>query len=310
MTPEERFVFDLEGYLVVKNALSPVQVHELNTIADEVSKNRFNESGEFRVDEVSTWGAPCLALVDNEIMLPYMLELLGPHVRVDHDYCLFMNRSDGQPHGLHGGPYGGPHDEADHWYRYTEGVMRNGLTVFTYCLAPARCRRWRVHLHPGLTQEQPDSEYSGGGQTPRTGRPLRSPASCRGRRLSHLHRGARSRHPPLDSRARAPRPALQVQSQSLRVVETLLRSRQLPRNLGAPAPDHGFTLRGSTPRHCLDRGGDGAAELGGRHPAFQIRRRRIRIDHHFAHRFFDTLSRPGCAFVSVALTEPAQHHRR
>ena len=137
MTPEERFVFDLEGYLVVKNALSPVQVHELNTIADEVSKNRFNESGEFRVDEVSTWGAPCLALVDNEIMLPYMLELLGPHVRVDHDYCLFMNRSDGQPHGLHGGPYGGPHDEADHWYRYTEGVMRNGLTVFTYCLAPA-----------------------------------------------------------------------------------------------------------------------------------------------------------------------------
>ncbi len=25
--------------------------------------------------------------------------------------------------------------EADHWYRYHDGVIRNGLTVFTYCLS-------------------------------------------------------------------------------------------------------------------------------------------------------------------------------
>ena len=64
MTPEERFIFDLDGYLVVKNALSPTQVEELNALADERSEGNFNEWEEFRVDDVSKWGAPCLALVD------------------------------------------------------------------------------------------------------------------------------------------------------------------------------------------------------------------------------------------------------
>jgi len=137
MTPEEKFIFDLDGYLVVKNALSPALLDELNALADEASDGKFNDMQEFRVDEVSKWGAPCLRLVDLETTLPYMLELLGPNVRLDHDYCLFMRQLDAQPRGLHGGPYGGTHPEGDHWYRYTDGVIRNGLTVFTFCLAPA-----------------------------------------------------------------------------------------------------------------------------------------------------------------------------
>ena len=26
--------------------------------------------------------------------MPYLPELLGPHFRIDHDYCLFMRRGD------------------------------------------------------------------------------------------------------------------------------------------------------------------------------------------------------------------------
>jgi hypothetical protein len=137
MTPEEKFIFDLDGYLVVKNALNADQLKELNDIADNRSAGNFNDVQEFRVEEVSKWGSPCLALVDLDTTLPYMLELLGPNVRLDHDYCLFMRKLDQQRHGLHGGPYGGTHLEADHWYRYHDGVIRNGLTVFTFCLAAA-----------------------------------------------------------------------------------------------------------------------------------------------------------------------------
>ncbi len=36
MTFEEKFMFDLEGYLMVKNVLTPEEVAELNAIADEV----------------------------------------------------------------------------------------------------------------------------------------------------------------------------------------------------------------------------------------------------------------------------------
>ena len=35
MTPEEKFIFDLDGYLVVKNVLTPAEVDELNALADE-----------------------------------------------------------------------------------------------------------------------------------------------------------------------------------------------------------------------------------------------------------------------------------
>ena len=34
MNEEERFIFDLEGYLVIKNALSADEVSEINRIAD------------------------------------------------------------------------------------------------------------------------------------------------------------------------------------------------------------------------------------------------------------------------------------
>ena len=36
MTPEEKFMFDLEGYLVVKNVLTSAELAELNALADQV----------------------------------------------------------------------------------------------------------------------------------------------------------------------------------------------------------------------------------------------------------------------------------
>ena len=35
MTPEEKFSFDLDGYLVVKNVLTRAEVDALNALADE-----------------------------------------------------------------------------------------------------------------------------------------------------------------------------------------------------------------------------------------------------------------------------------
>jgi ectoine hydroxylase-related dioxygenase (phytanoyl-CoA dioxygenase family) len=36
-----------------------------------------------------------------------------------------------------GGLHGGEGHEGDHWYKYRDGVMRNGLCVVTYFLTPA-----------------------------------------------------------------------------------------------------------------------------------------------------------------------------
>lgn len=136
MTPEEKFRFDLQGFLVVKNVLSADEVDALNTLADAVWPDT-GDDGHRRTGRVSAWGPEAQALFDHPNALPYMIELLGPKFRADHDYCIFMKKG---AHGgrLHGGPAMQSNAPGDHWYKYHAGVMRNGLTVFTYNLAPAR----------------------------------------------------------------------------------------------------------------------------------------------------------------------------
>lgn len=138
MTPEEKFSFDLEGYLVIKNILTPDEVTELNAIADEkfpFPEKPDEKSLDRREFAVSRWSKATQNLLDHPKATPYLDELLGPKFRIDHDYCIFM-REGGKSGGLHGGP--GIHEGSpDHWYTYRDGVMRNGLCVLTYFLAPA-----------------------------------------------------------------------------------------------------------------------------------------------------------------------------
>lgn len=133
MTPEEKFLFDLHGYLVIKNVLTESEVAALNAIADA----KFPRTGEQRPADrrtgpISRWGAPYQALLDHPKVLPYLVTLIDSKFRLDHDYCIFMDE------GATGGDlHGGEGHEGDHWYRYRDGQMRNGLCVVTFFLTPA-----------------------------------------------------------------------------------------------------------------------------------------------------------------------------
>jgi hypothetical protein len=136
ISPEEKFRFDLEGYLVVKNALAPEEVVELNRMADENYSEDYDEKCVRSRFCISQWGPPFQSLIDHPSALPYLVEFLGTKFRVDHDYIMFMIK--GGAHGrIHGGPAMETGFEEDHWYRCHKGVIRNGLMVFTYCLTPA-----------------------------------------------------------------------------------------------------------------------------------------------------------------------------
>lgn len=141
ISQEEKFRFDLEGYLVVRNALTPEEVLELNGIIDEKYLEDYDEKGARTEFCVSQWGAPFQSLIDHPSALPYLGEFLGPKFRIDHDYMMFMIKREGvsgvSAHGrIHGGPGMETGIEEDHWYRCHKGVIRNGLMVFTYCLTP------------------------------------------------------------------------------------------------------------------------------------------------------------------------------
>ena len=129
MTNEEKFIVDLEGYLVIKNVLTEDEIMEMNQIIDNGGRS----------SPPSRWGKLFNKLIDHPKILPYLIELIGPSVRLDHDYAIFMqNGSSGG--GLHGGEDGGRPggNEGDHWYKCRDGVIRNGLCVIAYNLAPVK----------------------------------------------------------------------------------------------------------------------------------------------------------------------------
>ena len=131
---EEKFVFDLDGYIVIENVLSEREVDELNEITDEKMKAVDGNGGYRNVGRPSTWGMPFQKLLDHPKIMPYLLAFLGTKVRIDHDYSIFMQKG-GRRGRLHGGDNG---REGDHWYKYRDGVIRTGLTVVTFFTTPAR----------------------------------------------------------------------------------------------------------------------------------------------------------------------------
>ena len=137
MTPEEKFMFDLEGYLLLRSVLTVDEVAELNAVADRVYTDVYSDTGVKRTSTISKWSRAYQNLIDHPKVVPYLVELVGPKFRIDHDYCIFM-RKGGRRGRLHGGAIDHiTHRNADHWYKWRDGVMRNGLTVVTYFLAPA-----------------------------------------------------------------------------------------------------------------------------------------------------------------------------
>ena len=133
LTDEEKFRFDLQGFLIVKSVLSRNECQELSELADDVWP-RTDEDGSYRrTGAISRWHQSFLDLADHPKLLPYLIDLIGSRVRLDHDYCIFMQKDASRTH-LHGGPR---IHETDHWYHYSDGIMRNGLTVATYALTDA-----------------------------------------------------------------------------------------------------------------------------------------------------------------------------
>ena len=106
ISQEEKFRFDLEGYLVVRNALTPEEVLELNGIIDEKYLEDYDEKGARTEFCVSQWGAPFQSLIDHPSALPYLGEFLGPKFRIDHDYMIFMIKREAHRIEFHRHHYG------------------------------------------------------------------------------------------------------------------------------------------------------------------------------------------------------------
>jgi hypothetical protein len=133
MNDLDKYLFDLQGFVTVPNALDAGQLQTLNTIWDEhIARDVAADAQNQRWGRIVHWGKPYLDLIDNPRIAPFLDEIVGERFRLDHDYADLI-RSGLSPIGatLHGGAT--PFDPSQ-YYRFQDGRMHNGLIVVAYNL--------------------------------------------------------------------------------------------------------------------------------------------------------------------------------
>jgi Phytanoyl-CoA dioxygenase (PhyH) len=139
MNSQETYLFDLQGYITVPDALSAEQLTTLNAIWDErIARDIAPDKPNHRWGDLFSWGRPFLDLIDPPVVRPYLDVILGKNFRLDHEYADLI-RTGKSPIGsiLHGG--GAPFDSGQ-YYHWRDGRMHNGLVVVAYNLRD---------VHPG-----------------------------------------------------------------------------------------------------------------------------------------------------------------
>lgn len=159
MTPAERYLFDLQGFLVIEDVLDAGEVHELNELVDARDIWTRARAGEMSVTaqdenflndvgpDCYRWEEPFRRLLTHPRVVPYLNEVIGPAFRFDHGYMILMRKGGGSSSwNLHGG--GSPFDPSQ-FYVFRNGQMYSGLTVVSFALTDAPPGRGGFACVPG-----------------------------------------------------------------------------------------------------------------------------------------------------------------
>jgi hypothetical protein len=134
MTEEERYRFDLQGFLVRRGALTNAEVATLRRStseigypppADTIQSQRF---GGFLVRDVAFQN-----LLDHPAVIDIVTEVCGPYARLDHYYGITM-APNSKGLWIHGGAT--PFDPSQ-YYLFKDGDIHSGLTSVAWSLVDA-----------------------------------------------------------------------------------------------------------------------------------------------------------------------------
>ena len=260
MNAEEKYLFDLMGFIVVKQVLSREEVAELNALIDSYDLWRKAEAGQepawvndpnfMTVGALHTWDEPFRRVLAHPRMLSYLQSLVGSKFRYDHGYAILM-RPGSKQLGLHGGHT--PWDPAQD-YEYRDGEMMNGLTVLSYALSDAGPDDGGFAVVPGSHKANfafPKRFISLEETGPWV---LRVPVA--GRRRDHLQRSVHARDMAVARQTRAAEPALQVRARThgVGVAVPVAGGRARVRLLRADAAASRAALRGTWAGRVRRRG--------------------------------------------------------
>ena len=137
----QKYLFDLNGYIIIPNAINKKKIDELNTIINNqnlprpgllTNEARFGGSGSDYDNTAGflDWDKSLCDLLDHESILSQLIYILGDGFRLDHYYGIHMRKGT-ERLNLHGGntPYAPPD-----FYHYRDGKIFNGLVVVSWNL--------------------------------------------------------------------------------------------------------------------------------------------------------------------------------
>ncbi len=166
MTPQQKFEFDLQGFLVIPDALSTAHATALEHLLDDHAEQDLlpeTRHANFGLDlgdaptqprpqggraehlesdrdtaRLLRWGPPYVSLIDNPKVSPVLEEILGDHFRLDHTYATLLRPARGPldptlcgTSRWHSGPQAWPRQRHE-YYSCDAGVFSSGLTVVAY----------------------------------------------------------------------------------------------------------------------------------------------------------------------------------
>jgi ectoine hydroxylase-related dioxygenase (phytanoyl-CoA dioxygenase family) len=153
VTDEEKFLFDLRGYLVIDDVLTPEQVCRANEAIDAkqnlvTDRKRGLAASSQRLQGAEgkrgfvenplgferPWCEPFREMLAHPRVIDVFNEILGPAFRLDHGPMLIEMRRGTEGHWMHGGQTFDP----VRYHRYDHGRMRCGLSVATWQLTDVR----------------------------------------------------------------------------------------------------------------------------------------------------------------------------
>lgn len=133
MRYRDRYLFDLQGYLTIPDALSAEAVEQLNEVIDGMARREIGrEETAHRWFHLLARSHTFRELIDNPPVLPILEDLLGEDFRLDHEYVDLIRSGMGPiGAGLHGGAV--PFRPIEYYWS-GGGQLHSGLVAVAYNL--------------------------------------------------------------------------------------------------------------------------------------------------------------------------------
>ncbi|MBT5873563.1 MAG: hypothetical protein HOH43_09105 [Candidatus Latescibacteria bacterium] len=167
MTENEKYLFDLTGYLLLKNVLSPEEVGLANEAIDQHAEGIVERVGDLSLSGGSAalqgttgrgdlggmlgwerpWRDPFREMLAHPKIVPYLHQIIGKGFRLDHNMSLITMRKGAEGHTLHGSS--GPEFDPHQYYVFRDGSMHSGLTVVSWQLADVGLEHGGFCVIPG-----------------------------------------------------------------------------------------------------------------------------------------------------------------